>query len=124
MFYKSYTLFLFFILSCSPPVKIIKISDKYPKRHNQSYQNNLIIYFSLNEIEYDFITIANIRLDNNEIYGNLNYDTRMKNYLLSRMNRIGADALIYNEDLSDSSYTYFDAISYNRHDNLNPLDDK
>ena len=54
----------------------------------------------------------------------LNYDDRIRRYLLNRINGIGADALIYNDSLSDSTYTYFDAISYNRHDNLNPLGDK
>ncbi len=112
MIYKFYILSLFFILSCSSPVKITKILDKYPDRYNRTYQNNLRIYFSLDEIEYEFIVIATVQLDNSEIYGELSYDTRMKDYLLNRINRIGADALIYNEELSDSSYTYFDAIYY------------
>ena len=124
MLYKSYILFLFFILSCSLPIKITKISEKYPDRNNRSYQNKLIIYFPLDEIEYDFLVIARIRLDNDEVYGNLSYDIRMKDYLLNRINGIGADALIYNDELSDSIYTYFDAIYYTRSneaDVFNPI---
>ena len=33
---------------------MIAISEKYPDRDNRSYQNKLIIYFPLDEIEYDF----------------------------------------------------------------------
>jgi len=101
----------------------VKITNKYPDRLNRVYQNNLIIYYSINEIEYDYTTIANIQLNNDEIYGNLNYDTRMKAYLLNRINRIGADALIYNEKKSDSEYTYFDAIHYNKNYNLNSFNE-
>ena len=124
MFNNSFILLaLLFISSCASPVKITKIADKYPKKYQAPYQNSLTIYFSLDEIEYDFITIASVQLDNSHIYGNLNYDTSMKNHLLNRINGIGADALIYNQELSDSNYTYFDAISYIRHDNRNPFFD-
>ena len=108
------------MLCCSYPIKITKVVDKYPKRYDSPYQNQLVIYFSLDEIEEEFTVIANIQLNNNEIYGNLNYDTRMKDYLLNRINRIKADALIYNENLSNTNYTYFDAISFNREQVLNP----
>tara|TARA_B110000014_G_scaffold174471_1_gene124581 strand:+ start:227 stop:553 length:327 start_codon:yes stop_codon:yes gene_type:complete len=108
------------VLCCSYPIKITKVVDKYPKRYDSPYQNQLVIYFSLDEIEEEFTVIANIQLNNNEIYGNLNYDTRMKDYLLNRINRIKADALIYNENLSNTNYTYFDAISFNREQVLNP----
>ena len=108
------------MLCCSYPIKITKVVDKYPKRYDSPYQNQLVIYFSLDEIEQEFTVIANIQLNNNEIYGNLNYDTRMKDYLLNRINRIKADALIYNENLSNTNYTYFDAISFNREQVLNP----
>tara|TARA_X000001036_G_C20216010_1_gene617786 strand:- start:7 stop:333 length:327 start_codon:yes stop_codon:yes gene_type:complete len=108
------------VLCCSYPIKITKVVDKYPKRYDSPYQNQLVIYFSLDEIEEEFTVIANIQLNNNEIYGNLNYDTRMKDYLLNRINRIKADALIYNENLSNTNYTYFDAISFDREQVLNP----
>ncbi len=108
------------MLCCSYPIKITKVVDKYPKRYDSPYQNQLVIYFSLDEIEEEFTVIANIQLNNNEIYGNLNYDTRMKDYLLNRINRIKADALIYNENLSNTNYTYFDAISFDREQVLNP----
>tara|TARA_Y100001970_G_scaffold274612_1_gene374683 strand:- start:133 stop:498 length:366 start_codon:yes stop_codon:yes gene_type:complete len=114
LIHKFYILLLFLIISCSSPVKIIKIVDKYPDRTDRVYQNNLMIHFSMKDIQDEYTTIATIRLNNNEIYGNLNYDTRMKNYLLNRINRVGADALIYNEELSDKEYTYFDAIHYNK----------
>ena len=120
MLNKSYILSLILILCCSYPIKITKVVDKYPKRYDRPYQNQLVIYFSLNEIEENFTVIANIQLNNNEVYGNLNYDTRMKNYLLSRMNRIKADALIYNEKLSTMNYTYFDAISFDRDEIVSP----
>ena len=123
MTYKLYISFLFLVLSCSSPVKIIKLSDKYPDRSDRIYQTNLIIHYSHQEIQQNYTTIASIQLDNNEIYGNLNYDTRMKVYLLNRINRIGADAIIYNEEKSDSNYTYFDAVYYDKNYNRNPFKD-
>lgn len=108
------------MLCCSYPIKITKVVDKYPKRYDSPSQNQLVIYFSLDEIEEEFTVIANIQLNNNEVYGNLNYDTRMKDYLLNRINRIKADALIYNENLSNTNYTYFDAISFDKEQVLNP----
>ena len=124
MFSNSFILLvLLFIVSCASPVKITKIADKYPKKYQSSYKNSLTIYFSLDEIEYDFVIIASVQLDNSHIYGNHNYDTSMKNHLLNRIKGIGADALIYNQELSDSNYTYFHAISYIRNDNRNPFFD-
>ena len=119
MLYNFFILSLLFIFSCASPIKITKIADKYPD--DRSYQSQLIIYFSLSEIEYDYTIIASIQLENSAVYGNLMYDKRIKNYLLDRINGIGADALIYNDNLSDSSYTYFNAIHYIRHINLNPI---
>ena len=89
---------------------------------NRVYQDELIIYFSLNEIDYNYIVIATIELKNNTVYGDLNYDDRIRRYLLNRINGIGADALIYNDSLSDSTYTYFDAIYYiKNNDSNNPI---
>ena len=108
--YSSIILTASLILSCYSPVKVSKIIDKYP--NDTRHQSELIIYFSLDEIEYSYTVIANIQLENNAIYGNLLYDERIKSYLLSRINDIGADAIIYDNKNSDSTYSYFDAIKY------------
>ena len=110
MRYNSIILSAFVILSCYSPVKVTKIVDRYPNDTN--YQSELIIYFSLDEIERSYTVIANIQLENNVIYGNFQYDDRIKDYLLDRINEIGADAIIYHNKNSDSSYSYFDAIKY------------
>ena len=112
MIYKFYIVILVLICSCSAPINVTKLADKYPHIDERVNHTNLIIYHSMDSITDDFIVIATIKLTNDIIYGNLNYDNRIKGLLLNRINKIGADALIYNEIISDSTYTFFDAIHF------------
>ena len=110
---------LLLLYSCSAPINITKLVDKYPNIDERVNNNDLIIYQSTDNIIDDYIVIAKIQLTNDIIYGNLMHDNRIKGLLLSRINKIGADAVIYNDIISDSVYTFFDAIhfiSYDKND--------
>ncbi len=99
------------IVSCYSPIKVTKIADKYPEIRNS--HKELVIHFSSDEIKFNYEVIANIKLENKVIYGNLLYDKRMKSYLLNTVNNLGADAIIFNSNTSDSINSFFDVIIYN-----------
>ena len=98
-----------FILCCAP-IKTIEKSTQSTK--TQKNKQELKIFFSKDEILNDYNTIAEIELKNKAIYGNLLYDQRIINYLIDELNRIGGDALLYNELKSNMNNTYFDVIHY------------
>ena len=81
-------------------------------RNTGQYHNELLIYFSINEIDREYTRIASIKISNNAIYGNLIYDKRITNYLIDELNQIDGDALILNESKSDEETTYFDVIIF------------
>ena len=97
-------------MACASPIKTTILHKEIDL--NKHYNSELIIYEQNDSIQYKYLIIAEIELDNNIIWGNLAFDNRIKKHLLDNMNEISADALIYNNEKSNQSFSYFKAIKY------------
>ena len=96
------------------PIKTTTIGE--PTDYSEKNHTKLKIFFPDEYIEYKYKIIAEIVIENSFIDGDLVYDERAKRYLLERMNNVGADALIINEDCSNLIQTCFYAIRYKKKD--------
>ena len=114
MNYKIAILSALFFYSCALPVKTTLIQNNgSTAKYDQKYNKNLVIYIPSDEIKYEYEIIARIEVENDAVWGDINFDKKIKKYLLDSVNDIGADALIYDEEVSNKSYTYFDVILFN-----------
>ena len=117
---KIYIFTFLFFISCSSPVKITYINEGiYPEETNQRYALELTIYQPRDSIKYEYVVVGEIEVNNNAVWGNLIFDKKIKRYLLNTTNQIEADALIYNEEKSNQSFSYFNAIRYHPSDSIN-----
>ena len=97
-----------FALSCMP----YTITEKHTKRtggFGHGHQD-LSLYSSM-EFDKEYIKMAQIKMKHNVIHGNLEYDERMKNFLLQAINDFDGCAIINDESLADDVYYYFNIIS-------------
>ena len=110
MNFKALAYFLFILSSCSVPIRTTQIGEL--NDYDEKNHLDLKIFSPEEYIEYNYKVIAEIIIENNFITGDLMYDKRAKRYLLENMNSVGADALVINNECSNSIQTCFYAIHY------------
>ena len=110
MNFKALAYFLFILFSCSVPIRTTLIGEL--SNYDEKNHLDLEIFSPEEYIKYNHKVIAEITIENNFIAGDLMYDERAKRYLLENMNSIGADALVINNECSNSIQTCFYAILY------------
>ncbi len=105
---KIVSCLLLFAFSCMP----YTVTEKYAKRTGGfGHGHQDLSVYSSTEFDGQHIKMAQIKMKHSVIHGNLEYDQRMKNFLLQAINDFDGCAIVNDESLTDDVYYYFDIIS-------------
>ena len=70
---------MFLMYSCALPVKVYDLNNN--KNGNERYNSELIIYLPTDTIQAEYAVIAYIEVKNEAVWGNLNFDEKIKSYV-------------------------------------------